>query len=147
MSRYPAPAPVNDFVLLFLPPCGPHLIPSGHQVHQAEPTCLSTPWRPREAKTFRARSSPAPTQIKPQPAPTQINLQPAPTILGQESVHTMLSHQGATIHRSSALRSSREMGGGAYKSKILISQHNYTTFINKYMIFKTGWWFKNKLIC
>jgi hypothetical protein len=34
------------------------------------------------AKTFRARSSPAPTQIKPQPAPA---------ILGQESVHTTLS--------------------------------------------------------
>jgi hypothetical protein len=25
MSRYLAPAPVDDFVLLFLPPCGPHL--------------------------------------------------------------------------------------------------------------------------
>jgi hypothetical protein len=24
VSRYPAPAPVHDFVLLFLPPCGPH---------------------------------------------------------------------------------------------------------------------------
>jgi hypothetical protein len=23
--RYPAPAPIDDFVLLFLPPCGPHL--------------------------------------------------------------------------------------------------------------------------
>jgi hypothetical protein len=27
VSRYPAPAPVRDFVLLFLPPCGPHLTP------------------------------------------------------------------------------------------------------------------------
>jgi hypothetical protein len=27
MNRYPAPAPVHDFVLLFLPPCGPHLTP------------------------------------------------------------------------------------------------------------------------
>jgi hypothetical protein len=27
VSRYPAPAPVHDFVLLFLPPCGPHLTP------------------------------------------------------------------------------------------------------------------------
>jgi hypothetical protein len=25
VSRYPAPAPIDDFVLLFLPPCGPHL--------------------------------------------------------------------------------------------------------------------------
>jgi hypothetical protein len=27
VSRYPAPAPVDDFVLLFLPPCGSHLTP------------------------------------------------------------------------------------------------------------------------
>jgi hypothetical protein len=27
VSHYPAPAPVHDFVLLFLPPCGPHLTP------------------------------------------------------------------------------------------------------------------------
>jgi hypothetical protein len=27
VSRYPAPTPVEDFVLLFLPPCGPHLTP------------------------------------------------------------------------------------------------------------------------
>jgi hypothetical protein len=27
VSRYHAPAPVHDFVLLFLPPCGPHLTP------------------------------------------------------------------------------------------------------------------------
>jgi hypothetical protein len=27
VSRYPAPAPAHDFVLIFLPPCGPHLTP------------------------------------------------------------------------------------------------------------------------
>jgi hypothetical protein len=27
VSRYPAPAPVDDFVLLLLPPCSPHLTP------------------------------------------------------------------------------------------------------------------------
>jgi hypothetical protein len=27
VSRYPAPALADDFVLLFLPPCGPHLTP------------------------------------------------------------------------------------------------------------------------
>jgi hypothetical protein len=69
--RYPALAPVDNFVLLFLPPCNPHLIPFG-QVYQADPTCLSTPRRPCKAKTFRARSSPAPMQIKPQPAPAII---------------------------------------------------------------------------
>jgi hypothetical protein len=68
--------------LAFLATMRPALDPAGHWVPQAEPTCLSTPWRPCKSKTFRARSSPAPTQIK---------LQPAPTILGQESVHTTLS--------------------------------------------------------
>jgi hypothetical protein len=92
MSRYPASAPVDDLVLLFLPPCSPHLIPFGHRVHRAEPTCLSTPQRPRKAKTFRTRSSPTPTQIKPQPAPA---------ILGHESVHTMLSITHHTRERPS----------------------------------------------
>jgi hypothetical protein len=45
---------VPDFVLLFLPPCGPHLIPFDHRVHQAEPTCLSTPWRPHRIRPFAA---------------------------------------------------------------------------------------------
>jgi hypothetical protein len=27
VSRYPAPAPINDFILFFLPPCGLHLTP------------------------------------------------------------------------------------------------------------------------
>jgi hypothetical protein len=27
VSRYPTSAPVHDFILLFLPPCGPHLTP------------------------------------------------------------------------------------------------------------------------
>jgi hypothetical protein len=27
VSHYPAPALINDFVFLFLPPCGPHLTP------------------------------------------------------------------------------------------------------------------------
>jgi hypothetical protein len=27
VSCYPAPAPVHDFALLFLPPCGPHMTP------------------------------------------------------------------------------------------------------------------------
>jgi hypothetical protein len=82
VSRNPVPAPVDNFVFLFLPPCGPHLTSLSHKVHRAEPTCLSTPRRPCKAKTFRACSSPAPTRVKPQPAPA---------ILGQESVHTMLS--------------------------------------------------------
>jgi hypothetical protein len=52
-----------------------------------------------QAKTFRARSSPAPTQIK---------LRPAPAILGQESVHTMLSITHHTKERpSTGLRTLR----------------------------------------
>jgi hypothetical protein len=27
VNRYPTPAPIDDFVLLFLPPCSPHLTP------------------------------------------------------------------------------------------------------------------------
>jgi hypothetical protein len=60
----------------------PALDPAGHRVPRVRPTCLSTPRRPRKAQTFRAHSSLAPMQIKPQPAPA---------ILGQESVYTMLS--------------------------------------------------------
>jgi hypothetical protein len=45
-----------------------------------------------QGKTFRARSSPAPTEIKPQHAPA---------ILGQESVYTMLSITHHTKERPS----------------------------------------------
>jgi hypothetical protein len=45
----PYTGPVHDFVLHFLPPCGPHLIPFGHRIHQAEPTCLSIPRKPSKA--------------------------------------------------------------------------------------------------
>jgi hypothetical protein len=40
VSHYPAPAHLQNFVLLFLPPCGPHLISFDQWIHQAEPTCL-----------------------------------------------------------------------------------------------------------
>jgi hypothetical protein len=43
---------VHDFVLLLLPPCGPHLILFSHRVHRAEPTCLSTPQRPHRLRPF-----------------------------------------------------------------------------------------------
>jgi hypothetical protein len=49
----------------------------------------------RQAKTFRARSSPAPTQIKPQPAPA---------ILDKESAHTTLSITHHTKERPSTGR-------------------------------------------
>jgi hypothetical protein len=108
LGCYLAPTPIHDFVVLFLPPCGPHSIPFGHQVHRAEPTCISTPWRPLKAKTFRTRSSPAPTQIK---------LQSAPAILDQDSVLTTLSITHHTKEQPSTgprtLRSSTVEAGTA----------------------------------
>jgi hypothetical protein len=41
MSRYPTPAHVHDFVLLFLPPCGPHLTPLA--TASLEPSLLVSP--------------------------------------------------------------------------------------------------------
>jgi hypothetical protein len=41
MSRYPASAPVHDFVFLFLPPCGPHLTPLA--TGSLEPSLLISP--------------------------------------------------------------------------------------------------------
>jgi hypothetical protein len=72
---------VHNFILLFLPPCGPHLTPLA--TGSLEPSLLvfSTPGG-LTGKTFRACSSPAPTPVKPQPAPA---------ILSQELVHTTLS--------------------------------------------------------
>jgi hypothetical protein len=43
---------IPDFVLLFLPQCGPQLISFGHRVRRAEPTCLSTPRRPHRLRPF-----------------------------------------------------------------------------------------------
>jgi hypothetical protein len=67
---------VHDFILPFLPPCGPHFTPLA--TGSLEPGLLvfsgASP-----ATTFLACSSPAPTRVKPQPAHA---------ILSQESVHT-----------------------------------------------------------
>jgi hypothetical protein len=41
VSCYPAPTPVDDFVLLFLPPCGPHLTPLA--TGSLEPSLLVSP--------------------------------------------------------------------------------------------------------
>jgi hypothetical protein len=43
---------VHDFVLLFLPPCDPHLIPFSHWVHRVEPTYLSTLHTPHRLRSF-----------------------------------------------------------------------------------------------
>jgi hypothetical protein len=82
---------IHDFILLFLPPSGPHLAPLA--IGSLKPCLLvfSTP-ESSPATTFRACSSPAPTPVKPQPAPV---------VLSQESVHTMLSITHHTWKRPS----------------------------------------------
>jgi hypothetical protein len=83
---------VHDFVLLFLPPCGPHLTPLA--TRSLEPAYLSSPHlEALPVTTFHACPSPAPTPVKPQPALA---------ILSQESVHTMLSITHHTRRRPSA---------------------------------------------
>jgi hypothetical protein len=110
VSHYPASAPVHNFVLLFLPPCGPHLTPLA--TRSLKPSLLVSPLLggPARHRPF-ALALPAPMQIKPQPALMQIKPQPAPAILNQESdtqprvsphhVVNYSSQPGATIHRSS----------------------------------------------
>jgi hypothetical protein len=82
---------VHDFILLFMPPCGPHLTPLA--TGPSNEAYLSSPHlEASQATTFRACSSPAPTPVKPQPAPA---------ILSQESVHTTLSITHHTRKRPS----------------------------------------------
>jgi hypothetical protein len=58
---------VHDFVLLVLPPCGPHLVPPS--TGSIEPNLLvsPSPGGPSRLKTIRAHSSPATTRTRPQP--------------------------------------------------------------------------------
>jgi hypothetical protein len=81
----------HDFILLFLPPCGPHLTPLATGSLKPSLLVFSTPGG-LTAMTFRAYYSLAPTLVK---------LQPAPAILSQESVHTMLSITHRTRKRPS----------------------------------------------
>jgi hypothetical protein len=71
---------VHDFILLFMPPCGPHLTLLATGSLERSLLVFSTPGS-SPATTFRSCSSPTPTPVK---------LQPAPAILSQESVHTTL---------------------------------------------------------
>jgi hypothetical protein len=43
---------VHDFILLFMPPCGPHIDPAGHRVPRTKPTCLLHTWRPHRRRPF-----------------------------------------------------------------------------------------------
>jgi hypothetical protein len=82
---------VHDFILLLMPPCGPHLIPLATGSPERSLLVFSTP-RGLTATTFRTCSSPAATAVKPQPAPA---------ILSQELVHTTLSITHHTRKRPS----------------------------------------------
>jgi hypothetical protein len=82
---------VHDFVLLLLPPCGPHLTPLSTRSLEPSLLVFSTP-RGLTDNDLSHLFSPAPTTVKPQPAPA---------ILSQESVHTMLSITHHTRKRPS----------------------------------------------
>jgi hypothetical protein len=95
LSCYPAPASINDFVLLSLPPCGPQLTP------------LAT--RSLESAYLSLHSSEAPQGIdlsRPLFTCTKANQAATCTCNTQPSVspHHVVNHSsqpGATIHRSS----------------------------------------------
>jgi hypothetical protein len=82
---------VHDFILLFMPPCGPHLTPLPTGSLERSLLVFSTPGG-LIGDNLRACSSPTPTPVKPQPGPT---------ILSQESVHTTLSITHHTRKRPS----------------------------------------------
>jgi hypothetical protein len=60
---------VHDFVLLISPPCGPHLVLPSTGSLELSLLVSPSPGGPSRLKTFRARSSPATTRIRPQPTP------------------------------------------------------------------------------
>jgi hypothetical protein len=85
---------VPDFILLFLPPCVPHLISFSHRVHRAEPTCLSTPRRPHKLRPC----APALHLYQRKLSRNLCNTRPR---VSPHHVVKHSSHQGATIHQSS----------------------------------------------
>jgi hypothetical protein len=82
---------VHDFILLFMPPCGPHLTPLATGSLERSLLVFSTSGG-LTGDAFRACSSPAPIPVKPLPTPA---------ILSQESVHTTLSITHHTMKRPS----------------------------------------------
>jgi hypothetical protein len=71
---------IHNFILPFLPPCGPHLTPLA--TGSLEQSLLVFTPGGLTSNDLRTCSSPAPTPVK---------LQPAPATLSQESLHTTLS--------------------------------------------------------
>jgi hypothetical protein len=94
VSCYPAPAPIDDFVLLFLPPCGPHL--TSLATRSLESGLLVSP-----LLGGLARHRPfAPTlHLHQRKSSRNLHLQ-----YSANSPHHVVDHSsqpGATIHRSS----------------------------------------------
>jgi hypothetical protein len=95
VSRYPAPAPVDDFVLLFSPPCDPHLTPlatGSLELGLLVSPLLGGPTRHRPY---------APTlHLHQRKSSRNLHLQYSPRV----SPHHVVNHSPqprATIHRSS----------------------------------------------
>jgi hypothetical protein len=95
VSRYPTPAPDDDFVLLFSPPCGPHLTPLATESFESDllvSPLLGGPARHRPfVPLFTCTNAN-------QAAPCTCNTRP------RVSPHHVVNHSsqpGATIHRSS----------------------------------------------
>jgi hypothetical protein len=95
VSRYPAPAPVHDFVLLFLPPCGPHLTPLATGSLESGLLVSLLLGGPARHRPF------APTlHLHQRKSSRNLHLQYWPRV----SPHHVANHSsqpGATIHRSS----------------------------------------------
>jgi hypothetical protein len=72
---------IHDFILLFMPPCGPHLTPLATVSLERSLFVFSTPGGLTGDDLSRMFFT-CPTRVKPQPAPS---------ILSQEPVHTTLS--------------------------------------------------------
>jgi hypothetical protein len=95
MSRYPAPAPVRDFVLLFLPPCSPHLTPLA--IGSLKTSLLVSPLLGGPARHRPSRLLFTCTNAN-QTATCTCNTRP------RVSPHPIVNHSsqpGATIHPSS----------------------------------------------
>jgi hypothetical protein len=95
VSHYPALTPVHDFVLLFLPPCGPHLTPLA--TRSLKPSLLVSPLLGGPARHRPSRLLFTCTNAN-QATTCICNTRP------RVSPHHVVNHStqlGATIHRSS----------------------------------------------
>jgi hypothetical protein len=95
VSRYPAPAPVHDFVLLFLPSCSPHL--TSLSTGSLKPSQLVSPLLGAPQGIDLSRSLFTYTNTN-QAATYTCNTRP------RVSTHHVVNHSsqpGVTIHRSS----------------------------------------------